>query len=168
MNRRAGSGYHPALVNLGLLFLGAYFVLKGAAYCAWCWVGVRTLRPERVSKFGLAMGLGVFRMLLGLAFGAAIFFVGSAIFESLAAKEALDPSVAMALTYLAVYVPVRWFEWGIVETMLFAGKRDFTTVLGGSGGRGVRWRLGGIALSCLADVPWMMAVGGIPVGRFMC
>ncbi|MSR63503.1 MAG: hypothetical protein EXS08_13760 [Planctomycetes bacterium] len=155
-------------MDASVLIGGAYLVLKAAAYCTWCWVGVRVFRPERAAKLGLGVGLGVLRMLLGLVFGVGIFLAGGAVMESLAGVEALPFGVASALTYLAVYVPVRWLEWGLIEFLLVTGERDFTTVLGGSGKRGVRWRLGGIALSCLADVPWMLAAGGIPFGRFMC
>ena len=149
-----------------LLF--AYLLLKAAAYCAWCWAGVCTFRPERASKLGLGIALGLLRLLLGLGFGVGIWLAGSFVFERLATTDALGNRAAMALTYLAVYVPVRWIEWGILETIMFTGERDFTTVLGGSGARGVRWRFGGIAISCLADLPLMLAMGGIPVGRFMC
>ena len=31
------------------------------------------------------------------------------------------------------------------------------------------WRLGGIAISCLADIPLIASLGGVvPVGRFLC
>jgi hypothetical protein len=30
------------------------------------------------------------------------------------------------------------------------------------------WRLGGIVISCLADIPVIVDTGGLPVGRFMC
>jgi hypothetical protein len=155
-------------MDASVLIAVAYLVFKSAAYCAWCWVGVRAFRPERTSRLGLAIALGLFRLLLGLGFGVGIFLAGGMLFESLASRESLGSGAAMVLTYLAVYVPVRWIEWGILEAILFQGGRDFTTFLGGSGARGVRWRLGGIAISCLADVPWMLAVGGIPVGRFLC
>ena len=155
-------------MDASVLIAVAYMVLKAAAYLTWCWVGVRTFRPERTSRLGLAIALGLLRLLLGLGFGVGIFLAGSVLFERLAATDSLGSGAAMALTYLAIYVPVRWIEWGILETILFTGGRGFTTFLGGSGARGVRWRLGGIAISCVADVPWMLAMGGLPVGRFLC
>jgi hypothetical protein len=31
------------------------------------------------------------------------------------------------------------------------------------------WRLGGIVISCLADIPLVISLGGvIPTGRFLC
>jgi hypothetical protein len=31
------------------------------------------------------------------------------------------------------------------------------------------WRLGGIVISCLADIPLIISLGGvIPTGRFLC
>ena len=71
------------------------------------------------------------------------------------------------LAYLAVYVPVRWFEWALIELFLSSAART----LGGfvlSSGRTRPWRIGGILVSCLADVPVMLALGGLPMGRFMC
>jgi len=154
-------------MDASVLIAGTYFVLKALAYCTWCWVGVRMFRPEREAKLGLGIGFGLFRMSLGLVFGVGIFLGGAVVYGGFESAE-LSTSVAMALTYLAVYVPVRWIEWAIVETILVTGEKTFTTFLGGSSARGVRWRLGGIAISCLADVPLMVAAGGIPIGRFMC
>jgi len=30
------------------------------------------------------------------------------------------------------------------------------------------WRLGGIVISCLADIPMIISVGGLPLGRLVC
>jgi hypothetical protein len=154
-------------MDSSLPILALYVALKAAAYCFWCVRGVRLFRPERAAPVGLGVALGGLRLVLGLGFGLGIFLAGAAVFAGLATVTWLERGVAMVLTYLAVYVPVRWLEWAIIETILVRG-RGLGAFLLSSSGRGVRWRLVGIAISCLADVPLMLAAGGVPVGRFMC
>lgn len=84
-------------------------------------------------------------------------------FESLPAFSFRD-----AVIYLVVYVPVRWVEWTILALLIVRGVRktswlfDWTDISS-------RWRLGGIAISCLADIPLIISLGGvIPTGRFLC
>ena len=153
---------------LGTWIVLPYFVIKGAAYALWCALGVRRFRPERASVIVPALLLGSMRLMLGLGFGVVIFLASSAVFERLGEGDVFDPTAAMALTYLAVYVPVRWIEWGIVEALLHAGAGTASGFLGGATAGARRWRLGGVLVSCLADVPVMVAAGGLPVGRFMC
>ncbi len=145
-----------------------YFLLKGAAYTAWCARGVRIFRPARPRGLGLALALGTLRLALGLVFGVVIFFAGAFVYAGLDEAGAFDATTRTALTYLAVYVPVRWVEWAIVEAILTPRARGPGGFLLGSDGGARRWRLGGALISCLADVPLMLAVGGLPLGRFMC
>jgi len=145
-----------------------YFLIKGAAYCGWCGLGVRRFRPERTAWIGPALGLGLLRLLMGLGFGVLIFFAGLYLYAGLGETGALGVTTAMTLTYLAVYVPVRWIEWGIIEALLAPPARTLSGFLLGSSGTGRSWRLGGIAISCLADLPLILSAGGLPVGRFMC
>jgi len=147
--------------------LGPYFAIKGAAYAGWCALGVRRFRPERASVLTPALLLGLLRLCLGLVFGVAIFLGGAFLFAGLG-ESGLGVTAAMALTYLAVYVPVRWIEWGIVEAVLSPAARTASGFLGGTDAGARNWRVGGIFISCLADVPVMWAAGGLPVGRFMC
>lgn len=151
--------------------LALYFAAKGAAYCGWCGLGARLFRPAATSVLGLALGLGALRLLLGLLFGVAI-FLGSAFAVAGLDEAGASPTLAMGLAYLGVYVPVRWIEWGIVELLLRApapsAGRFLGRFLGGTDGTGRAWRGGGIVISCLADVPLMLAAGGLPIGRFMC
>ena len=135
-----------------------YIVLKAIAYVAWCFVGLRRLRPELAGgrRWGAAIGLGVLRSALGIAFGAAVLWLGGSFVAAALGRAGVPHGLALdALTYLAVYVPVRVIEWGVVS---FVGWRRFD----------VRFVGGGIVLSVLADVPWMIAIGGLPLGRFMC
>jgi hypothetical protein len=147
-----------------------YFVVKGLAYSAWCYLGLYLFRPASDPKPWLAVLLGGVRLAMGLGFGFVIWRASSAIFPALRdASGDLPAFVPSALTYLAVYVPVRWIEWGIFEFGLKRDARSAQAFLLGGGSRSRRWRVGGIAISCLADIPVIAAMGGtIPVGRFMC
>ena len=152
----------------GPSILALYLALKGAAYVWWCARGVRRFRPERAGSRALALGLGGARLALGAVFGVAIFLLGALVYERLSESAALDATAVTVLTYLAVYVPVRWIEWAIIEAALMPRSRGLAGfVLGPDAGARV-WRLGGALISCLADMPLMFAVGGLPVGRFMC
>jgi hypothetical protein len=76
------------------------------------------------------------------------------------------------LTYFAIYIPVRWIEWAIVAFALTAPPRPRDNFLLGSGRSSRLWRLGGIVVSHLADIPLILMAGGVtgilPVGRFLC
>jgi hypothetical protein len=112
----------------------------------------------------MAIGLGILRSFMGLGFGLGIWFVGSMVYGALSHLPA--PS---ALTYLLVYVPVRWLEWSIMLVTVCPPCRSTAGFFLGLAKGDRLWRLGGIVLSCLSDIPMIISLGGIlPVGRFMC
>jgi hypothetical protein len=68
-----------------------------------------------------------------------------------------------------IYVPVRWVEWTIMAVILLPGSFSFSSWTVGTSLHDRLWRVGGIAISCLADIPLIMDLGGvIPTGRFLC
>ena len=111
-----------------------------------------------------ALGFGLLRLLLGFMFGLFIYLVGSIVYSAL-----IDAPATSLLTYLAVYVPVRWLEWSILGLLISPSARKFGVFWTGLNSRDRLWRLGGVLISCVADVPMIIALGGIlPVGRFLC
>ncbi len=141
-----------------------YFAVKFAAYAVWCWYGLRLFQPARPSRIARAIGLGALRSAMGLFFGIGIWLVGSAVYSALSHLPA--PSV---LTYLLVYVPVRWLEWSIIIAIICPPCRSVAGFFLGRAKEDRLWRVGGIAISCLSDIPMIISLGGIlPVGRFMC
>ncbi len=139
-----------------------YVLIKFAAYSAWCGIGLRIVAH---ASWKSAFGFGFLRLLLGVFFGGGIFVVG--------AMAHLDPPVHPWLTYFAVYAPVRWVEWSIMSTLLNRESASFAAFLLGRDWRDRFWRLGGIAVSHLADMPLMLGGSGgptemLPVGRFLC
>src|SRR5262245_41064643 len=112
-----------------------YLLTKLADYSSWCYVGLRWFDPSRQ---GLAKGslfYGFLRLLMGVFFGMGIFLA------ALSMNNAVRNSV---LTYLVVYVPVRLVEWSL---MLLILRRQ------GTFPRHAAWVVGGVVVSCLADIP---------------
>ena len=141
----------------GLLFVG-YFVLKYIAYSAWCWAGLKMLRTEPPER-GKALGHGLLRLFLGFALGLFIWALSTKVASSVGTDRATQQIAA----YLAVYVPVRWFEWSLIASLV---ERSPLAFLVPRTTNSLLFRLGGILVSCLADVP--MLIDGLPIGRFMC
>lgn len=145
---------------MGPLLAVSYFVLKLAAYAGWCYAGIRMLDGARPGARARALGLGALRVALGLSLGLVIWYLSTRVYGALSTHEVAGKQV---LTYLAVYVPVRWLEWSLMASLI---ERSPLAFLLPASGRSVLFRLGGIAVSCLADLP--MIHDGLPVGRFMC
>lgn len=141
-----------------LFLYGAGKVLAYSAVCYACvtWV-------HRRSRAWLLAGLlGVLRAAMGLLFGVGIFLLSSALIGSATSLG------AQGFAYLTIYVPVRWIEWGLIALIAVPATRSVEGFLLGSSARERCWRLLGVLVSCAADVPVWLVVGGLPVGRFMC
>ena len=145
-----------------------YISVKLAAYWAWCYLGLRLLNAERSRPELWALLWGGFRLVLGLSLGIGIWFASTVVYSGLYTMGT-QGTLQQALTYLAVYVPVRWFEWTLLAILMIPQERvTMTAIAVGGSGRARWWRLGGIVLSCLADIPMIIEVDGLPIGRFFC
>jgi hypothetical protein len=134
-------------------------LVKYVAYAAWCYIGLGLLDPERHPSAARALGYGLARLALGFGFGMVIFVLAMV----------LSPHTRLEslVTYLAAYVPVRCLEWAIMDRLL--SPPSSPGFLLGRDRASRRWRLGGVAVSCAADIPLIIAMGGvIPVGRIFC
>ncbi|HKV98660.1 MAG TPA: hypothetical protein VJN96_02490 [Vicinamibacterales bacterium] len=133
------------------LGFAGYVVVKYAAYAWWCYIGLVRLAPDRATPVRKAAVLGAFRLALGIGVG--LFIYVAALSMNNATRNA-------PLTYAAIYVPVRVLEWTLLH--VFVAKRFQWPA-------SVGWVLGGVIVSCLADVPLGMMNGGVvPVGRPFC
>jgi hypothetical protein len=141
-----------------------YLIAKFVAYCVWCYAGVRLFRSGARFAIPRALGLGTLRLLMGIVFGYLIFLLSASLISS------LTPSLPVnIIAYLIVYVPVRWIEWTIMAVLILPGPVYFSEWFTTTGQKDRLWRLGGIAISCFADIPLIAFLGGvIPVGRFFC
>src|SRR5882762_5689626 len=148
---------------MGALDGPLYFVVKLIAYCAWCFVGLRLFQPNARLLPARALGFGVLRLFMGFFFGILVYFLSSALITHIGAGLPEN-----TITYLAVYVPVRWIEWSIMAA-LFCRMQSRSSFIFGENSRDRSWRFGGIVISCLADIPLIVSLGGIiPTGRFLC
>jgi hypothetical protein len=171
--------YRHWYLSLSQMELLAYVAVKFTAYVAWCGVGVALFRPESSNKLRAALGFGLLRLLLGIVFGVSL-FLGAAVLQ------VGNSGLGHLAIYLLMYVPLRWVEWSIMgyllqpdaSSLLIAPARMHAGAAGslaaGHGPRaaGVFWKLGGILVSHLADLPVILRAGGIdnmlPIGRFLC
>jgi len=134
-----------------ILSYAIYILVKCLAYISWCYVGLRTLTPQKFDLLRRATLLGVARLGLGIAVGIFIFF---------AALSMNNATRNAPLTYISIYVPVRIVEWSIFHVLISKRMRWPASV---------GWILGGVVFSCLADIPLGIMEGGVvPVGRPFC
>jgi hypothetical protein len=139
-----------------------YLGVKLSAYSLWCFLGLTNIRGNRNASSAQAFKYGFLRLLLGLSFGVVIWLASSVVLSALG--YGLPENV---LAYLLVYIPVRWVEWSIMAALLV--RASFRQFLFGAARADRLWRLGGIVISCLADIPLIIGLGGvIPTGRFLC
>jgi hypothetical protein len=134
-----------------ILGYAVYLAVKAMAYVGWCFAGLRLLDPGRAAPWRRALGLGLARLGRGIVLGLVIF---------LAALSMNNATRNAPLTYVSIYVPVRIVEWMILH--VFVARETL-------GAKSALWVLGGVVISCLADVPLGVMEGGIvPVGRPFC
>jgi len=154
-------------VNIQTIII--YLLVKFAAYVWWCRVGLGKRegepKPPEGSLDGPSLGLGLFRSMLGLVFGAGIYLL-TIQFIFLFDSNMLGGEF---LAYFLVYIPVRWIEWSIVAMIIFRHSRNVGGFVLGGSAVDRRWRAVGILISCLADIPIIAAMhGNLFLGRIMC
>jgi hypothetical protein len=128
-------------------------------------LGVRWLAHAGRPALRGGLQFGLVRVLIGAAAGFGIFLAGGMMHWNAWSN--------VFLQYLVVYAPVRWFEWGIMEALITRSNRNPIMVFALGADRTSRlWRLGGIVVSHLADIPMILMGGGVhdmlPIGRFLC
>jgi hypothetical protein len=136
------------LVNPGL-----YLLVKRIAYCLWCFLGLRLFRPQQTQAIGQALRFGIIRLFLGLLFGLVIFFL--AVFWGHTFRTGWPQNM---LAYLGAYLPVRRIEWTIMAALLTPRLLGAPHWLLGNCNRDRRWRLGGMVISCVADIAFIAGV----------
>ena len=135
--------------------LAIYIALKLAGYITWSTIGAVSFRRQG-SPMLTGIALGTVRLVIGWATGLVVALVALSI-----------ASGSIPLFYFAVLAVVRWFEWGAIELMLAEDSATPSAFVGGFTRGGRLWRVGGVAVSYLADAPFLL-VGGFPGGRIFC
>ena len=142
----------------GLAGLLSYVGLKLVGYSVWGYVGVQWLSPGYPTPVRRALALGVLRLLLGWLTG---MLVGPFVL--------VTGTRGISVFYFSGLAIVRFLEWAVIGALLPPSGASATDrgFLGG-GGPGLVWRVGGILVSYLADLPFLIAEGGLPHGRIFC
>jgi hypothetical protein len=143
--------------------VAAYTGTKLIAYIAVVYAGYRFLEPSAARPAWAAIAVGVARFIMGIGFGLLIYAASSTLFTSLSGFP-----LRSVITYVAVYVPTRWLEWSVIALVIAPSARSWTGFLFGTAPADRWWRLLGIVVSCAADIPLMLTLGGLPLGRFLC
>ncbi len=136
-----------------------YIACKFVAYSFWCTVGAR-LHGHQDRLILKGIGFGIVRSLMGALFGLILILWLLNVLQVVTRDR--------WQLYLLVYVPVRWVEWSFMVPMLDKTGPSLKGLVIGKTPASAYWRLGGILISCLADLPLIAMSGGLPIGRFMC
>ena len=141
----------------GISGLVTYLALKLFGYTFWCYVGVRCFDPgPGIASKAVLRGLA--RLVLGWLTG---ILVAPLAVVAVSADR-------VPLFYFSALAIVRWFEWGVIQYSFPANASGAGILLHGGSAGGRLWRLSGIAISYLADAPFLIAGGGFPHGRIFC
>src|SRR5262245_51251029 len=90
-------------------YLIIYLCTKALAYAGWCYLGLRSFAPRQPKLMLASIKYGSARLVLGVLLGVVIY---------LAALSMNNAIRNAPLTYLAIYVPVRIFEWGLFYSLM--------------------------------------------------
>lgn len=161
---------HPITYILKALVMDApallpfYLLLKLMTYTAWCALAVRMFGDRSGNLLLTSFSYGIVRFFLGFFFGAIIFLLSSFVFESV-----YNLPMRGIITYLLVYVPIRWIEWSLIAALIDRTPSFFLSFIFVKTKQQLLWRLGGIVVSFIADIPMIIILDGtLPTGRFMC
>ncbi len=129
-----------------------YPLIKLLAYVAWCRWGASFLD----AKPGLsAWKEGAIRFVLGLAFGGAVSLAAVALGAD--ALAWLYGRLGRTAVYVAVFTPLRWAEWWIMERFMAREQGPLFHPTR----RTLFWRAGGILTSFASDAPLFLLVSFI-------
>ncbi len=145
-----------------LMIAVLYIAVKWLVYSLWCSFGMYLGKPSDRPTIRRALNFGGIRVALGLPFGLVILFVATKMLAG--APRFLGPWYELTKdiwAYMGSYIPVHWFEWSILGVLMAVGRFSVRNLLLGSNKRNIYWRLAGIAVSLIADIPILIAFGGL-------
>lgn len=128
-------------------FFDAMPILKLILYCLWCYTGIKYLKLNFNYPKLMAVIFGVLRMLLGISL-ILVFLIGSYIFYPIQ-----NIFLRGIFIYLFIAIPLRWFEWSVMEFIMNRKARKSNFLTQTPGLQSLKWRLGGIVLCALLDLP---------------
>jgi hypothetical protein len=126
------------------------YLLKVATYFMWCYYGATAIPGDRPAQneFFLAWIGAILRMILGG-------FIGFFMFGIVIGLMGLDVRGLRWATYELSVIPFRWIAWGLIDSfVLGVGPKG---LLLGKSRRHRLWRSGGLVVSAVGDIPFVLA-----------
>jgi len=151
-------------------FLLAYGLIKFIAYMWWCYFALKCYAVDVKNKILAAAGFGFVRLLIGIVIGSTIaVWLWIPIFAYFSTSEAvkqllstanidmIDLLKPTALVYLTIYPLIRIIEWTLMWFIMQYSLKN--RLQAPSKASIVLWVLGGIIVSCVADIPlWFRGI----------
>jgi hypothetical protein len=113
-----------------------YLLLKYTTESGWCYL---RLRREGPADFRAAMHYGLVRLLIGR--GVSLILLGTLAHEL--------PEGALYF----VLILLRWPVWALMDEWIGRRRLRLRAALGGADARSTAWRVGGVVMSSLTDLP---------------
>lgn len=140
-------------ILIPVLGVSIYCIVKLFFYTVWCYYYNRQFQLL-ISKKWLIIYAAI-RVVIGIILG---FFI-SILLNALAIyfEATKDITLFCAFgggclkSYILIFIPMRWFEWGLMEVIMNPAKRNISTFLFAMESKSVKVRIVGIALSFVAD-----------------
>jgi hypothetical protein len=124
----------------------AFLPIKLLAFIGWSYQGFFYLKLHYSHPKLRAIVYGLIRLLIGLLLALALASFAMMIFDS------QKPILTGLIAYIIVYLPMRWFEWGLLEIIMSPKSRSFNYFIFGINKLSRRWRLGGLLICGLLDL----------------
>ncbi|MFI5345985.1 MAG: hypothetical protein ACHQ51_06390 [Elusimicrobiota bacterium] len=128
---------------------GVYPLIKFLVYAGWCRWGEKFLEVEAGRS---ALKDGAIRFLIGMAFGGAVYLLAG--FLGAETVSGLYDRFGRGTVYVAVFAPIRWVEWWIMERLLARRPGGLFHAERGQ----LYWRAGGVLASFASDAPLFLFV----------
>ena len=130
--------------------LATYLGIKIAAYCLWCWLGLRVLGSPWHAGPKTVLLMGATRLAIGLIMGWSLAF-----FLTWLAPERNRIGFSLWVFYPSLVI-LRWFEWSLLSSVI---RKTLGGFLFGRAARDNFWRLGGVAVSSATDASVVLVIG---------
>lgn len=133
-----------------------YILVKFFAYSAWGYVALMMFCHDKKYLVGKSLIFGSVRLLMGIFIGAVLIMLASRSLNSITNNR--------LFIYFLVYPPIRVVEWLLMFLLM---KLIYRKRLIAQYSRVFLWILGGVIISCLADIP-ILLTQGMMLGRIFC
>jgi hypothetical protein len=136
---------------LGILSYGLKFFI----YWGWCLFGIKSLELNYRYPKLMALFFATLRFALGISL-ILVFLLLSYLFYGIEYVP-----LRGVFIYLFVAIPLRWFEWSVLEFIMNKKARTLGFLIHPCSLQSRNWRLGGITINFITDLPLMFMAHSI-------